>query len=235
VELLVEPFDAAHPPQLLQGPRWDGRASVTVETRLSGRVLLVETVHPRPLVAVYGGADAEPLVRLARSAGFRASIVEAPDVPDGADAAVVMTHRLERDVAVLSALAPTDVAYIGLLGPRSRAAQALRLLGASAPRIRPRLFAPAGLDLAAETPEEIALSILAEIQAVLAGGSAGFLRDGRGAIHRGGQVARRRASTVTSSERSEPPTCAASSASSAERSASAEEGTRASATSRSSP
>jgi xanthine/CO dehydrogenase XdhC/CoxF family maturation factor len=76
------------------------------------------------------------------------------------------------------------VAYLGVLGPRQRTEGLLRHLGARATaQARGRLHAPAGLDLGAETSEEIALAIVAEIQAVFAGRAGGPLRERRGPIH----------------------------------------------------
>src|SRR5439155_12014808 len=92
--------------------------------------------------------------------------------------AVVMTHNVADDQAALGALLPSPVRYIGALGPRSRTDE---LLAGSAAE---RVFAPVGLDIGAETPQEIALAIVTEIKAVLAGHPAGFLRDRGGPVHR---------------------------------------------------
>jgi xanthine/CO dehydrogenase XdhC/CoxF family maturation factor len=93
------------------------------------------------------------------------------------DAAVVMTHSFEQDAKILACLLALDdrPAYIGVLGPQRRTrellAEAAGLLGlpanaidAEAERWLAQLHAPTGLDLGAESPETIALSILAEIQ-----------------------------------------------------------------------
>jgi len=61
------------------------------------------------------------------------------------------------------------VPYVGLLGPAVRRERLLSQLGARANRLRSRLHSPIGLDLGANTPESIALAIVAEIQGVLAG------------------------------------------------------------------
>jgi xanthine/CO dehydrogenase XdhC/CoxF family maturation factor len=96
-------------------------------------------------------------------------------------AAVVMAHNFERDIAVLAELLKNPPAYVGVLGPRKRTARLLAAVGAGGDEHR--LFFPVGLDIGAETPEEIALSILAEIRAVAAGRSGGSLRDRPGPIH----------------------------------------------------
>lgn len=109
-----------------------------------------------------------------------------PHVPHSV--AVVMTHHYVHDVPILhSLLASPDLRYIGLLGPRKRAERILADLeqnGASInPDARSRLHAPVGLDLGAETPEEVALSIIAEIQASLSHRDARPLRQRQQPIH----------------------------------------------------
>jgi xanthine dehydrogenase accessory factor len=83
------------------------------------------------------------------------------------DAAVLMTHKLENDQRYLARLAEEPPAYIGLLGPRARKRQLLEGLGETAAGLEDRIFGPVGLDIGAELPEEIAVSLIAEIQAVL--------------------------------------------------------------------
>jgi CTP:molybdopterin cytidylyltransferase MocA len=91
-----------------------------------------------------------------------------------------MTHDYDRDRDLLRELVGSRARYLGVLGPAHRTERMLRELG-DLPR-RP-LFSPVGLDLGAETPHEIALAIVAEIQATLRDARAGFLRDRRAAIH----------------------------------------------------
>jgi xanthine/CO dehydrogenase XdhC/CoxF family maturation factor len=79
------------------------------------------------------------------------------------DAAVVMSHHLENDSAYLSQLAPHDIPYVGVLGPRARRDR-LRAMASCPDR---KVFGPVGLDIGAELPESIALSIAAEIHATL--------------------------------------------------------------------
>jgi xanthine dehydrogenase accessory factor len=97
--------------------------------------------------------------------------------------AVVMAHSASHDRAYLHALLRTGVRYIGVLGPRRRT---LELLGdgvAPARALPGNVYSPVGLDLGAETPEEIALAIVAEIAAVASGRAGGMLRDRPGPIH----------------------------------------------------
>lgn len=102
-------------------------------------------------------------------------------------AAVLMSHNFNYDRAVLQALLATDVPYIGMLGPRKRfdkmqsefEKDGLHFSQAALNRVH----APIGLDLGAETPDEIALSIMAEIKAFFTKGAGGFLKDKTGPIH----------------------------------------------------
>jgi xanthine dehydrogenase accessory factor len=181
----------------------DGRAEVFLE-------LLTPAV---PLVLFGAGHDAEPLARLAKELGWHVTVVDrrgddrmrnrfpaADEVilagPEEAGervsleastVAVLMTHNYRRDRSLLEFLLPSPVGYIGLLGPKSRAERLLADLREAGmvpteAQLR-RLYAPVGLDIGAETPEEIALAILAEIRAMLAGRTGGRLRDRQTPIH----------------------------------------------------
>jgi xanthine dehydrogenase accessory factor len=79
------------------------------------------------------------------------------------DAAVIMSHHLENDSAYLGQIADSDVPYIGVLGPRARRERLTGMAGCEGLGIK----GPVGLDIGAELPEAIALSIAAEIHAVL--------------------------------------------------------------------
>jgi xanthine dehydrogenase accessory factor len=143
------------------------------------------------------GPDAEPVVRMASQVGWqvivvdhRPAYVEAARFPgavrvvtvdaadpgavvalDGFDAAVVMSHNLVADGRYLAALAVSVIPYVGLLGPAARRERLYAELGSLAEALRPRLRAPVGLDLGGASPEAIALSIVAELQASLHGRS----------------------------------------------------------------
>jgi xanthine/CO dehydrogenase XdhC/CoxF family maturation factor len=143
------------------------------------------------------GPDAEPVVRMASQVGWQVTVVdhrpayvEAARFPgavrvvtvdaadpgavvalDGFDAAVVMSHNLVADGRYLAALAVSDIPYVGLLGPAARRERLYAELGSLAEALRPRLRAPVGLDLGGASPEAIALSIVAELQASLHGRS----------------------------------------------------------------
>ena len=106
---------------------------------------------------------------------------------DDRSACVVLTHNFVHDRRILEFLLGSRAPYIGLLGPRRRTENLLREIGGVAvekgARREGRIHGPAGLDIGAETPAEIALSILAEIQARVAGHDAGFLRDREEPLH----------------------------------------------------
>jgi xanthine/CO dehydrogenase XdhC/CoxF family maturation factor len=109
------------------------------------------------------------------------------------DAAVILTHSFQQDAYILSTLLRLDtpIAYIGVLGPQRRTrellAESARLLhptSASAAdtqidRWLARLHAPMGLDLGAESPATIALSVISEIQKILTESTALPLREVR--------------------------------------------------------
>ncbi|MDB4324765.1 XdhC family protein [bacterium] len=110
------------------------------------------------------------------------------DVPlDARTAVVVMTHHFLNDAEILTSLAGRAPEFVGLLGPKQRADNLVRELGERnvpiATAFRDCLHGPAGLDVGSETPEEIALSLIAEIQAHFAGRSGGMLRDHTGPLH----------------------------------------------------
>ncbi len=176
-------------------------------------VFLETVVPPTPLIICGANHDAAPLARLAKSVGWQVVVVDPwagtqprPERFPGADTvlccsaaelpsrltiengsfAVVMSHNLAHDAAFLAALLPTPVAYIGLLGPRKRTERLLAALTDKGVPWSPhdnRFHGPIGLDIGAEDPETIALSILAEMQAVKSGRAGGFLRERPRPIH----------------------------------------------------
>ena len=102
-------------------------------------------------------------------------------------AAVLMSHNFNYDRAVLQDLLTTNVPYIGILGPRKRFDKMRDEFGKAGHFLDDatfdRVHAPIGLDLGAETPDEIALSIIAEVKTFFAKHSGGFLKDKPGPIH----------------------------------------------------
>jgi xanthine/CO dehydrogenase XdhC/CoxF family maturation factor len=172
----------------------------------AGRQLFVDVLRPPPQLTVFGaGDDAQPLASIAAQAGFEVTVVDHrpaylteqrfPGVRrvlrrpgDGVDDlqlgprhfAVVQTHALVHDRDWIAALLPRELAYIGMLGPRARSEQIMAQLGATFPD---RVFAPVGLDLGADGPEQVAVSIVAEMLAVHTGREPAHLRGRKGGIH----------------------------------------------------
>jgi xanthine dehydrogenase accessory factor len=102
--------------------------------------------------------------------------------------AVVMTHNYLRDKDYLKALLDSDAAYVGMLGPRARLERLLDELASEGvvvgdARAGRMLHGPAGLDLGAEGPEEIAAAIVAEVLAVSRDRKGGFLKEREIPIH----------------------------------------------------
>jgi xanthine dehydrogenase accessory factor len=156
----------------------------------------VEYVAPPPALYVFGaGDDAQPLVEFASALGWHVTVAdgrsqlaradrfpqaarvtglrEALDVVAPGDSAVVMTHSYEQDREVLRKLLRVEMKYLGILGPRRRTERLVEEVapevGLSAEQCLSRLHSPVGLDLGGHSPAAIALSIAAELQAVLAG------------------------------------------------------------------
>jgi xanthine dehydrogenase accessory factor len=180
---------------------------------IGGRRVFVEILRPAPHLAVCGaGADARPLVAYAAAAGFRVSVFDHreaflspewfPDarrrviarpeeevvpLPDAAQSlAVVKTHSLVHDREWVRRLLAAGYPYIGVLGPKARTASILRDVGGDswgAPPATERVFGPVGLDLGADGPEQVAISIVAELLAVVTKRDARHLTERHDAIH----------------------------------------------------
>lgn len=106
---------------------------------------------------------------------------------DNLTASIVMSHNYLRDQDYLKALLGTDVFYIGMLGPKTRLRRLLPDLANEgvypSENDERKIFGPAGLDVGAEGPDEIAWAVIAEIMAVRSGRNAGFLKHREGPTH----------------------------------------------------
>lgn len=159
------------------------------------------------------GNDAVPLAQIADVLGWEVSVVDGrynyataerfPSVAkvkvakaenalegrtwDEYTAAVIMSHNYHYDFLVLKQLLPLKLKYIGCLGPKKkleRMLQELRSEGlAFSQKELSSVFGPTGLDIGSETPEEIALSIIAEVKSVVSERCAVSLRDKPVSIH----------------------------------------------------
>lgn len=177
------------------------------------RALLEFVEPPLPLLVLGAGPDAAPVVGLAVELGWEVTVADARPAyarrehfpaarevlrvaPEDAPArlevgpetvAIVMTHHYLHDKVLLRWLLTTRARYVGMLGPRQRTLDLLRDLRDEgfepAEESLTRLHAPAGLDIGGEGAQEIALSLAAEIRAVLAGRRGGPLRERKGPIH----------------------------------------------------
>jgi len=180
------------------------------ETAVHGteeQAFFTEVLMPPPRVVVFGaGDDALPLARYAQEVGFRVAVVDhrpaalsderlprevrritlRPEqglntLPLGPETlAVVKTHSLAFDREWVRALLSSEVPYIGVLGPRARIEEILRQLETARDE---RVFGPVGLDLGTDGPEQVAVSVVAELLAVKAGRAGRHLRDREGPIH----------------------------------------------------
>jgi xanthine dehydrogenase accessory factor len=180
---------------------------------VAGAKLFVDVTAPAPRLVIFGAVDyAAALARLARAAGWRPYVCdprstfvtrerfpeaeevvaawpeEAFEAIGGIDRATyvaVLTHDPKLDDAALSTALRSEAPYVGAMGSRrAQARRRERLLAAGLDEEEiDRIAAPIGLDLGAATPEETALSIMAEVVAVRNGREGGRLTSAGGRIH----------------------------------------------------
>jgi len=167
--------------------------------------VFVEPILPNPLVVVIGGGHVgKAVVTLAKYLKFRVAVSDdrpefcTPEANPGADEfycvpmrelpnklaitpqtyLVLTTRGSNVDMEGLAPLLETQAAYIGVIGSKRRwltTRKSLQAQGISEDRLN-RVFSPMGLELKAETPEEIAVSIMAEIIMVRNGGTGAKMR-----------------------------------------------------------
>jgi xanthine/CO dehydrogenase XdhC/CoxF family maturation factor len=165
------------------------------------------------LIIFGGGFDARPVSHLAKSLGWEVTVTDecvahiAPLFFPQADhlslcnrefidrdfqitpytACVLMSHNYDYDRDVLRKLVRTETPYIGILGPKKRFDKMLDEFQKEGTTITTedfhRIHSPIGLDIGAEAPDEIAISIIAEIQSKFSNRSGGFLKYRTGPIH----------------------------------------------------
>jgi xanthine/CO dehydrogenase XdhC/CoxF family maturation factor len=179
----------------------------------AGVSVAFQVIEPTIRLVVCGsGPDVVPLVRLGVELGWSiivadhrpvehahaerfpgASVVECAEprqlgtcvALSDRTAAVVMSHHYARDLDYMRALLASEAGYIGMLGPRARTERMLTDIDASGESgtFGERLYSPVGMDIGGDGPDAIALSIIAEVSAVMSSRSGGHLRDRRGALH----------------------------------------------------
>ena len=177
------------------------------------KILIEVINIPVRLVVLGGGEDVKPVLRLARELGWGTCIVDGDrdsgrgncsaiaderidcvfdDVfdyllIDESTAIVIMTHNYMRDLDLMALSLSSEAFYVAVLGSKKRSRKLLQDLEYDNFRfsssVLGRLYGPAGLDIGTNTPEEIALSILAEIQVVYSGSEGGSLRNKNKPIH----------------------------------------------------
>jgi xanthine dehydrogenase accessory factor len=168
---------------------------------------------PVSLVIIGAGNDAIPMVNIANEIGWEPSVVDGRNTHakperfvsacqvlvskpenvlekifiDEHTVFVLMTHNYNYDLAMLKALLEKNAKYIGVLGPKKKLDKMLDELKEQGIEITPEqldsIYGPVGLEIGAETAEEIALSIIAEIKAFFAGKKGTSLRENTDFIH----------------------------------------------------
>jgi xanthine dehydrogenase accessory factor len=196
-------------PELEQAARRRGRSHVF---ELEGQTVFADVSVPPPRLFVYGAVDtAEALCAAAKLLGWRTIVADArprfatrdrlpsadeilvlwPDealahvAPDAATSVVVLTHDDKFDLPLVRGALESEAIYLGWLGSRrnQERRRGLLLEDGVAEEDLDRVSGPAGLDLGAASPEETAVSILAEILAVRAGRAGGRLKESSERIH----------------------------------------------------
>ena len=171
--------------------------------------IFAETIAPPIRLLIFGaGDDAVPMGQFARYLGWQVQVYDGrahyaradkfpfaqrvtvlkADEPaeievDRWTAAVIMSHSYSQDLQRLRDLSEQALPYLGVLGPQKRTRQLLEDAQLEIERLRPVLRSPMGLDIGADGPEQVALAVMAEIQAVMNSRDGGALRERKGSIH----------------------------------------------------
>ena len=185
------------------------RSQVYNLTTGSAEVFLEVITPPISLIIFGAGFDALPVVRFAKELGWYVSAIDplarsqtkqrfsqcdkvilgtaeaaiAQLEPNAQTVAVAMSHNYFYDLEFLQTINNIPLKYLGILGPKKRTDRLLQDLRYEDITLSNQLYSPVGLDIGADTPEAIALSIIAEIQAVTQNRQAGFLKNRHAPIH----------------------------------------------------
>ncbi|MEM9530645.1 MAG: XdhC family protein [Pseudomonadota bacterium] len=181
--------------RLADGHTWigaEGEFAVDQPTLLesAGQDLFVHPVPGCFQLGIFGtGSDVLPVLELADQLDWRVCLWDhrvgqvqpqrfpaaqsvkhfaGPTPPDAAacDALLIMSHSYDADLKFLRAVVELEAPYVGVLGPSSRRDKLVEDLGELGQALGPRLHGPVGMDLGGDTPEAIALSVCAELQAL---------------------------------------------------------------------
>ena len=173
-------------------------------------VFLEVIIPPINLVIFGAGFDALPVVNFAKALGWYVTVIDpqariqtkerfkqcdrvilssiehaCSQIEFDNQIAVAMSHNYLYDLEFLQTISTISLKYLGILGPKKRTNRLLLDLKSEG-YIFPaeqELYSPVGLDIGADNPEEIAISIIAEIQAVIKNREGGFLKDRNAPIH----------------------------------------------------
>jgi xanthine dehydrogenase accessory factor len=168
---------------------------------------------PPHLIIFGAGRDAVPLAEFAKALGWQVTIIDCRAIEATKERfimaneviltrreivhqhisikentiAVVMNHNYFDDLEILKLLIPSNLQYLGCLGSKQRTTRLLNDLltegiEQTSEQLQ-KLYTPVGLDIGADTPETIALSIITEIQAILKNRNGGFLKDRNAPIY----------------------------------------------------
>ncbi len=167
-------------PLVILGAGLDAQPLVRLAAEIGFHILVIDR---RP---TYADAAAFPLAQAVLC--YRPHELPRQLQPLNAESAVVvMNHHYETDRDWLGQLATQKLAYLGVLGPRKRTTKMIDELRSAGKWPKDdsavTIHGPAGLDIGSETPEQIALAILAEIVAVRSGRDAAPLKDRSSPIH----------------------------------------------------
>jgi xanthine/CO dehydrogenase XdhC/CoxF family maturation factor len=178
-----------------------------------GNIFFDEIILPINLHIFGAGADAVPLATIAKNLGWYVTVIDHREAFANSErfqnadkilishpeqtaeninlnensVAVIMTHNYEHDKNILRVILNSKAIYIGKLGPKRRSENMLSELKEDGfeydSEKMQKFYSPIGLDIGADTPEAIALAILAEIQTVIKNRQGGFLRNRTGSIY----------------------------------------------------
>jgi xanthine dehydrogenase accessory factor len=167
--------------------------NTTIETNYSSSAtrFSFNLKKPHHLLICGGSPDVPPVTAIAHQVGWKTTVID--HRPDSAqtsrfpfaesvqlvkrsqwqafdlspfDSAIIMSHQFEHDQRYLQTLLSSDLSYIGLLGPTKRRDQLLANCNTQFNLHQGRIFGPIGLDIGSDSPETIALAIIAEVQAI---------------------------------------------------------------------